>query len=77
MPQIQGGAPLETFDYCLVGKTHRVVFHTNHPTWRLNVIDLIHTDVYKMQTRTLDVSLYFVTFIDYHSRKSVGFCVEI
>ena len=43
------GMPLKTGDPCLVGKAHRVAFHTYPPSRRLNVIDLIHTDVCTMQ----------------------------
>ena len=35
------GMPLKTCDHCLVGKAHRVSFHTYPPFRRLNVIDLI------------------------------------
>ena len=42
------GMPLKTCDYCLVGKTRRVAFHTYPPSTRSNVIDLIHTDVCTM-----------------------------
>ena len=37
------GMPLKTCDHCLFGKAHRVAFHTNPPSRRPNVIDLIHT----------------------------------
>ena len=61
--------PLKTCDHCLVGKAHRVAFNTYPPSRRPNVIDLIHIDVCTMQTRTVGGALYFVTFIDDHSRK--------
>ena len=61
--------PLKTYDHCLFGKAHRVAFHTNPPSRRPNVIDLIHTYVCTMKTRTIGGALYFVTFIDDHSRK--------
>ena len=70
------GMPLKTCDHCLVGKAHRVAFRTYPPSRRLNVIDLIYTDVCTMQTRTVGGALYFVTFIDDHSRKVWGFCFE-
>ena len=57
------GMPLKTCDHCLVGKTHRVAFHTYPPSRRLNIIDLIHTDVFTMQTRTIGGALYFVTWL--------------
>ena len=61
--------PLKTCDHCLVGKAHRVAFHTYAASRRPNVIDLIHTDVSTMKTRTVGGALYFVTFIDDHSSK--------
>ena len=64
--------PLKTCDHCLVGKAHRVAFHTYPPSRRPNVIDLIHTDVCTMKTRNFGSALYFVTFIDDHSRKVWG-----
>ena len=65
--------PLKTCDHCLPGKAHRVAFHIYPPSSRRpNVIDLIHTDVCTMQTRTVGGALYFVTFIDDHSRKVGG-----
>ena len=68
--------PLKTCDNCLVGKTYRVAFHTYPPSRRPNVIDLIHTDVCTMQTRIVGGALYFVTFIDDHSRKVWGFSLK-
>ena len=64
---------LKTCDHCLVGKAHTVSFHTNPPSRRPNVIDLIHTDVCIMRTRIVGGVLYFITFIDDHSRKVWGF----
>ena len=67
--------PLKTCNHCLVGKAHRVAFHTYPPSRRPNVIDLIHPNVCTMQTRTVGGALYFVTFIDDHSRKVWGFAL--
>ena len=75
LPNMQG-LPLKTCDHCLVGKAHRVAFHINPPFRRPNVIDLIHTDVCTMQTKTVGGALYFVTFIDDHSRKVWGFTLK-
>ena len=72
LPNLQD-MPLKTCDHCLFGKAHRGAFHTNPPSRRQNVFDLIHIDVCTMQTRTVGGSLYFVTFIDDHSRKVWGF----
>ena len=38
LPNLQG-MPLNTCDHCLVGKAHRVAFHTYPPSRRLNVIE--------------------------------------
>ena len=70
------GMPLKACDHCLVRKAHGVAFHTNPPSRRPNVIDLIHTNVHTMKTRTIGGALYFVTFIDDHSRKFWGFAMK-
>ena len=75
LPNLQG-IPLKTCDHCLVGKTHRVAFHTNPPSRRPNVIELIHTGVCTMKTRIVGSGLYFVTFIDDHSRKVWAFALK-
>ena len=68
--------PLKTCDHCLVGKVHRVAFHTYPQSRRPNVINLIHTNVCTMKTRTVGGALYFVTFIDDHSRKVWGYALK-
>ena len=68
--------PLKTYDHCLVGKAHRVAFHIYPLSRRPTVIDLMHIDVFTMQTRTVGGALYFVTFIDDHSRKVWGFSLK-
>ena len=68
--------PLKTCDHCLVGKAHRVSFHTYPPSRRANVIDLIYTNVCTMKTRTVGGALYSMTFIDDHSRKVWGFSLK-
>ena len=56
--------------HCLVGKHTRVAFKTHRHTRKPSMVDLVYFDVCgPMQTKTLDGSLYFVTFIDDHSRK--------
>ena len=54
--------PLKTCNHYLFLKAHRVAFHTNPPSRRPNVVDLIYIDVYFMQTRTVGGALYF----DFH-----------
>ena len=63
------GKSLKPCDHCLAGKAHRVAFRNSYPSRRANLLDLIHTDVCTMQTRTRGGALYFVTFIDDCSRK--------
>ena len=75
LPELQGTS-LKSCDHCLVGKTHRVAFQTYPSSRRSDVIDLVHTDVCTMQTRTLGGALYFVTFIDDHSRKVWAFALK-
>ncbi|RVW19193.1 Retrovirus-related Pol polyprotein from transposon TNT 1-94 [Vitis vinifera] len=56
--------------HCLGGKQTRVAFKTLHHTRKPGMLDLVYSDVCgPMKTKTLGGSLYFVTFIDDHSRK--------
>ena len=69
LPNIKG-KPLDPCAHCLAGKQHRVVFkRSSPPTRRKNILDLVHTDVCSMSERSIGGALYFVTFIDDHSRK--------
>ena len=56
--------------HCLAGKQTRVSFkRVPHPR-KPGILDMVHSDVCgPMKTRTLSGALYFVTFIDDHSRK--------
>ncbi|KAK8926157.1 hypothetical protein KSP39_PZI018485 [Platanthera zijinensis] len=61
---------LERCDHCMAGKQNRVSFHSHTSTRKTEPLELVHTDVcgpLKVQTR--GGALYFVTFIDDHSRK--------
>ena len=56
--------------HCLVRKQTRVAFKTHCHTRKPGMLDLVYSDVCgPMKTKTLGGSLYFVTFIDDHSRK--------
>ncbi|RVX06237.1 Retrovirus-related Pol polyprotein from transposon TNT 1-94 [Vitis vinifera] len=56
--------------HCLAGKQTRVAFKTHRHTRKSGMLDLVYSDVCgPMKTKTLGGSLYFVTFIDDHSRK--------
>ncbi|WJZ95351.1 hypothetical protein VitviT2T_014127 [Vitis vinifera] len=56
--------------YCLAGKQTKVAFKTLHHTRKPNMLDLVYSDVCgPLKTKALGGSLYFVTFIDDHSRK--------
>ena len=57
---------------CLVGKQHKVVFHTSLPSRRKNTLSLVHIDVCSMDVRSLGGAQYFVIAIDDHSRKRYG-----
>lgn len=63
------GVSLKTCVDCLAGKQHRVAFHRTPISRKINILDLIHSDVCMMDSRTLGGALYFVIFIDDHSRK--------
>ena len=67
------GKSLDPCIDCLVYKQHRVAFHKNvRLTRRKHILDLVHSDVCSVTEKSLGGTLYFVTFIDDHSRK-VGF----
>ena len=55
--------------HCLAGKQTKVAFKTHRHTRKLGMLDLVYSDVCgPMKTKTVGGSLYFVTFIDDHSR---------
>lgn len=69
IPEVKGKT-LEPCIDCLAGKQHRVSFYrSNRPSRRKHILDLVHTDVCSMTEKSLGGALYFVTFIDDHSRK--------
>ena len=55
--------------HCLSGKQSRVAFRRFPSNRKPDILDLVHTDVCTMQSNTLGGALYYVTFIDDHSRK--------
>jgi hypothetical protein len=68
LPNIKGTS-LMPCTHCLVGKQRKVSFHKSSQSRKTNILDLVHTDVCTMNTKTLGGALYYVTFIDDHSRK--------
>ena len=64
---------LKTCTHCFAGKQHKVSFHNTGPHRRQNILDLVHTDVCMMDSKSLGGASYFVTFIDDHSRKVWAF----
>ena len=64
------GTPLKTCVHCFHGKQNRISFRRNIASRKSHVLDLVHLDVCgPLKVRTLGGDLYFVTFIDDHSRK--------
>ena len=59
------GMPLKTFVHCFHGKQNRISFHRNITSRKLGHLDVCGP----LKVRTLGGALYFVTFIDDHSRK--------
>jgi transposase InsO family protein len=68
--------PLMPCTHCLVGKQKRVSFHKSPSSRKTNILDLVHTDVCTMNTKSLGGALYYVTFIDDHSRKVWVFALK-
>uniref|UniRef100_A0A2N9FFW3 Integrase catalytic domain-containing protein n=1 Tax=Fagus sylvatica TaxID=28930 RepID=A0A2N9FFW3_FAGSY len=63
------GMPLNSCDYCLFGKQHRVSFRRSS-TRKSNMLDLVYFDVCgPIEVESLGGNRYFVTFIDDASRK--------
>jgi transposase InsO family protein len=62
--------------HCLVGKQRRVSFHKSPQSKKTNILDLVHTDVCTMNTKSLGGALYYATFIDDHSRKVWVFALK-
>ena len=67
---------LNTCTHCLVGKQHRVAFQRSPPHRRSHVLDLVHTDVCSMIDKSFGGALYFVSFIDDHSKKIWAICLK-
>ena len=60
---------LERCTDSLVGKQNETSFRSRPPTRRREPLELVHTDVCQVDTKSHARSQYFVTFIDDHSRK--------
>ena len=60
---------LDKFADCLVGKQNRTSFRSRPPMRRKTLLELVHTDVCTIHTKSYSGGEYFVTFIDDHSRK--------
>jgi Integrase core domain/GAG-pre-integrase domain len=63
------GTSLTSCTHYLAGKQHRVAFRRNPTSKKSSLLDLMHTDLCSMRDRSIDDALYFVTFVDNHSRK--------
>src|SRR5262249_16020150 len=75
LPNIKHG-PLKTCTYCLAGKQNKVAFKRNSCSRKAYVLDLVHADVCYMKDRSIGGALYFVTFIDDHSRKFCTYALK-
>ena len=65
------------YDYCLFGKQHRVSFQKNS-TRKLEKMELVYSDVCRpMEVDSLGGNKYFVTFINYGSRKTWVYMLHI
>ena len=63
------GMPLNSCDYCLFGKQHKVSFRKSS-TRKTDVLDLVYSDVCgPIELESLGGNRYFVTFINDSSRK--------
>ena len=56
--------------HCLAGKQNRVSFHSHPPSRKSELLELVHSDLCgPFKVKSKGGALYFVTFIDDHSRK--------
>ena len=63
------GTLLNTCDYCLLGKQHRVSF-SSKSTKKTEILELVYYDVFgPIEVKSLGGYKHFVTFIDDASRK--------
>ena len=60
---------LERCTDCLAGKQNQTSFRSRTPTRRSAPLELVHTDVCQVDTKSHAGAQYFVTFIDDHSRR--------
>jgi hypothetical protein len=63
------GTSLTSCTHCLTGKQHCIAFKRNLTSKKSDLLDLVHTNLCSMGDRTIGRALYFVTFVDDHSRK--------
>ena len=64
------GMSLQPCEHCLAGKQVRASFKSSPPHRSSHILDLVHSDVCgPVSTKSIGGSVYFVTFIDDHSRK--------
>ena len=68
---------LEKCADCLVGKQNRISFLSRPPMKWKGFLELLHTDVCFVDTRSHSGGPYFVTFIDDHSHKLWAYVVEV
>ena len=54
---------------CLAGKQNRTSFRLRPPMRQKALLELVHTDVCSVDTKSHSGGQYFVAFIDSHSRK--------
>lgn len=60
---------LNKWSDCLAGKQHIVAFKSLPLHKKLEVLDLVHSDVCKMTTKSIGGAEYIITFIDDFSIK--------
>ena len=61
---------------CLVGKQNRTSFRLRPPMRRKAQVELVHTNVCSVDTKSHSGGQYFVTFIDEHSHKLWAYVIK-
>ena len=70
------GMSLLPCTHCLSGKQSRVAFRRFPSRRKSDILDLVHIDVCTMQSNTFGGALYYVTFIDDHSKKVWAYALK-
>ena len=71
-------AELEKCSHCMAGKQRRLSFKKHQPSRKSDFLELVHFDICgPLKVRPFSGAIYFITFIDDHSRKLWTYALKI